>query len=97
MLEQLQGDRALEVLRGDQVLVLLPQELLDRLLDRLGLEFDDEDEDGLINNIDMSNNYQYVQTLTIIINTSASDMSPRPVDMAAAGLPFYFPFKQMTT
>ena len=40
--------------------MLLPQELLDRLLDRLGLEIDDEDEDGLINNIDMSNNYQYV-------------------------------------
>ena len=43
-----------------QVLVLLPQELLDRLLDRLGLELDDEDEDGLINNIGMSNNYQCV-------------------------------------
>ena len=62
VLEQLQGDRALEARGGDQiqVLVLLPQELLDRLLDRLGLEIDDEDEDGLINNIDMSNSYQYV-------------------------------------
>ena len=59
MLEQLQGDRALEVVGDDQVLVLLLQELLDRLLDLLDALLD-EVEDVLINNIDMNNNYQYV-------------------------------------
>ena len=48
----------------------------------------------LINNSNNDKNYKY---LTIIISTSACSMSPRPVDMVAAGATSYFPFKQTTT
>ena len=53
---------------------------------------------GLVNNNNDMNKYNNsYKHLNIIISTSAGVMSPRPVDMAAAGAASYFPFKQTTT